>query len=527
MTRFLFSKFKFTPAAILFLFVGHVGNASPVLCSSLTQDLAAYAGQTCAIGNVVFTFPTIANGLYNFENDPNNPAVPANDVTVAIVGAGTSSNSQVGFMFTANNSGWIATNPDALGASIDNEADIGISFDVSVTAPLRLNSTTLSVNPLITYQGCSAPLIANCPNYSGGTYIGAGETAMDNNAPPINNGLGGINLTVAGNSSAESEANGGTALSGVNVFPNFSTSVRVDKDLLLSALDNDNSTQVVSFTETFTYTSLPEPGPFLLAGAGLGLLFLLRRRKVVLGLFGVAALIAVSSNSAKASTIACAKVDATEGSDTLLTFEKLPGGVCMIGDVLFTFDSSSLVINGASGANRAPTAAGIIVNVEGLGFQFTTQNPVPRTFGTGKVGFTISFTAESSEEINGLLTSDTVSSNGDGTFGKGPCISVSCTEILEGALDLGSITFPPTAGGGGGISIKPVAPETVLTISTTFIMSSVGRPAAKNNTHLSVFMDGLTEQPAPDPPVVPEPYTLSMLGGGLLAMGLLGRLRRP
>jgi hypothetical protein len=67
----------------------------------------------------------------------------------------------------------------------------------------------------------------------------------------------------------------------------------------------------------------------------------------------------------------------------------------------------------------------------------------------------------------------------------------------------------------------------VLTISTTFIMSSVGRPAAKNNTHLSVFMDGLTEQPAPDPPVVPEPYSLSMLGGGLLAMGLLGRLRRP
>src|SRR5580700_6674887 len=161
MTRFIGSKFKYTLGAIVLLSVSNIGRASP-LCSSLTQTLAGYAGQTCSVGNVLFTFPTVANGLYTFTNDPGNPPVPASDVSVAIVGTGTSPLAPVGFTFSATVPGWIATNPDgSIGGDSNNEADISLNLGASVTAPLSLVSTTLTIAPSITYTGCVGP-IAGC-----------------------------------------------------------------------------------------------------------------------------------------------------------------------------------------------------------------------------------------------------------------------------------------------------------------------------------------------------------------------------
>ena len=150
---------------------------------------------------------------------------------------------------------------------------------------------------------------------------------------------------------------------------------------MIAALDTNSSVEVDSLTETFTYTDTPEPGPFLIAGAGLGLLFLLRRRKAVLGLLGAVVLVAVSSNSANASPLCT-----TLSGDSLAQYEA--AGTCTIGNVLFTFNTGSLVINSASGTTRQPNAAGITVNVSGLGFQFLANNPVPQTLGTGKLSFT-------------------------------------------------------------------------------------------------------------------------------------------
>ena len=117
--------------------VSHIGYDSPILCSSLTQTLAGYAGQTCAVGNLIFNFPT-GTSLYSYSNDPDNPNVPPNDVNVTIVGDGLTPNAQVGFTFSTNvATPRIATQPGRfLFGDSNNEADISLSFEsASVNRP--------------------------------------------------------------------------------------------------------------------------------------------------------------------------------------------------------------------------------------------------------------------------------------------------------------------------------------------------------------------------------------------------------
>jgi len=557
MMHFIGSKLKYTLPAVLFLCVSHLGHASP-LCTTLVQTLAGYAGQTCTVGNVTFDFPTLTDGLYTFSNDPNNPPVPAADVAVTIVGTGTVPGAQVGFTFTPNvATPWIATDPDGslCGAyfipdgTCYNEADLTLGFSASTAAPLNLNSTTLTINPDIEYYGCPPNpnyAIENCPNFNsdGGDLIGAGEPVSGPSG-----GLGSINLTAIGNDDADSEFNGGTALTGLDRF-NPVSAVGVTKDIFIQAFDTDSQTVLTSVTETFTYTALPEPGPFVLAAAGLGLLFLLRRRKAVLGLFGAMVLVAFSSNSANASPL-CTSYN----GDTLAFVES--AAPCTIGDVTFTFNANSFVVNSSTGlrAGSAPTAAGILVNVVPgqLGFQFTVNAPVALVNGNEKLSFTVDYTAKSTaKDINGLFTMDTVSSAGDGTFTPGcnyptgectsPAINypptappagdcpawvnhsslptVSCAELENASnAELTYIDYQTknSIGLTDSYLATRVAANAPVTVSSTFDMYSSGTTGA-NQAHLSVFDLGVTE--------IPEPLSLMLMGSGLVAMGLLGRRRR-
>lgn len=217
--------------------------------------MAVYIAQgSCVIGNIMFSF---GNNAYIFA--PDDVSVTAAQVTVTPVGTGLTPSAGTGFTFSANNSGWTATNPDT---SLSNAADVNITFSASMApAVYALKSTTMAVDPTLV-------------NFAGYTGLLVGEGVMD---VSTSNTLGAINLAIVGNTSAQSIANGGTGLSASAFFS--SSDIKINKDIDILALDGpipQASASLTGLTETFTYGAVPEPGPFVLVGIGLAL-FLSRR----------------------------------------------------------------------------------------------------------------------------------------------------------------------------------------------------------------------------------------------------------
>jgi len=208
-------------------------SATP-LCK--TASMAVYIQQrACQIGNITFSFGTHA---YIFAGDDINVGFARIILTPTGTGlAGV----PTGFTFAANNSGWTATNPDARHA---NEADINITFDASVAVPrAALNTAAAALDP-------------NLVNFSAGdTGILFGEDVID---LASRNTVGAINLTLLGNTSAQSMAAGGSALSASSgTFS--STSIEVNKDVDILALDPHSSASLTKLTDTVTYGIVPEP----------------------------------------------------------------------------------------------------------------------------------------------------------------------------------------------------------------------------------------------------------------------------
>jgi PEP-CTERM motif len=457
---------------IFVLALSQAAMAAP-LCTSDT--MANYTNTSCMIGNFLFTF-----GANPYQYAKDDTDVPASAVTVTPYGTGTA-NDPTGFTFSAQN--WVATNPDVSGV---NTADINVTFDVLLLAPpYFINGTTLALGLAIA-------------NETGQSGVLAGENISKN---ADSSALGGPNLTAVGNSDASSLLLGGTALTGTSAFN--ATDIHVNKDLKLLALDS-NSVQVSSFLETFTYTSVPEPGPFVLTAAGIGLLALLRRRKQFGHILGAAALVAVVGATAHATPMC------TVG--TLQDY--IDAGQCTLGGVTFTFTPASYSF---SGTGTAPTASGIQVTptVAGaqVGFQFTPNAPAPVTVGTQTEQFTLTYTAVTPERVTKFAAQDTISTGGTGTM------SGSTAKLNIGATTLSTVTFPNTASGGGvgTPAFAAVLPGTTLTITNSFTMSSTGS-GLTNNTHLSNFTNTLTQ--------TPEPLTSALCGAGLLFIGLAVRSRR-
>jgi PEP-CTERM motif len=272
---------------------------------------------------------------------------------------------------------------------------------------------------------------------------------------------------------------------------------------VIVAADEGSIAKLNRIEETFTYMAIPEPGSFLLAGAGFGLLFLLRRRKQgLLMIIGLAVLAAMISPAAHASPINCLSITESHGSHATLQ-DFMNQGACSVGDVTFGFGPSSFTETGS--ATRIPSASTITVNVQGMGFQFTFLAIVN---GGQSETFGITYTATAATgKVAGFSSGDTVSYNGTHSY------SGSSIQLKDGATTLSTVAFPA---GGVGSAFAPVLPGTTLTIVDTMHLSATG---AGSYAHISNLTNDLT--------MTPEPLTSVLCGAGLLVIGLAFRSRKP
>ncbi len=249
--------------AVSALFGSQVIQAAP-LCT--TASMATYIAQgACNIGNITFSF---GSNAYIFAPDDVN--VSAAQVTVTPVGTGLTPNAATGFTFSANNSGWTATNPDT---RLTNAADVNITFDASIAlAQTTLTSTTVTIDPTLV-------------NFAGNTGLLVGEGIMD---VKTSNTVGFINLAIVGNTGAQSIAGGGSALTGTALFS--SSDVNINKDVDILALDGpipQASASLTALTETLTYGTVPEPGALRACRGWPGVALLRRFLMAIVGRFVV------------------------------------------------------------------------------------------------------------------------------------------------------------------------------------------------------------------------------------------------
>jgi hypothetical protein len=457
-------------AALMVLSFGQIARANPVFPACQTGTATSYSGLQCSIGDYSFSFPSLAAGSGFYVYTPGDVAVRYREVTVTPVGDG-SAGSPTGFIFSAAN--WTASD------SLSGFADVNITFNVNLD---------LDPQKFVIDTGAMS-LSSTLTNPAGTTYVGGGETFTNN---LTSGNIGKLNLT---------DSDPGTNVTSGQVHLG-ATNINVNKDIVIVGADEGSIAKLNSLEETFTYTAIPEPGSFLLAGAGIGLLFLLRRRKSIVTLVGVVALMAAISPAVHASPVTCLSISQSYANQpTLQNF--MSAGSCAIGDVTFGFGPSSFTESGT--AFRIPNPSNITVNIQGLGFQFVLLGIV--NAGQNET-FSITYTATAaSNRIKGFSSSATVSDNGIYSF------SGSSAQLKNGATTISSVPFPI---GGVGNAFTPVLPKTTLTIVDTMHLSATG---AGSYAHVSNLTNDLTV-------ATPEPLTSMLCGAGLLLFGLAFRSRK-
>ena len=440
--------------------------SASTLCTSVGATLNDFIGESCSIGNLLFTFPT--SGSYA---DTNN-LVPASSVDVTIVGDGTPG-VQTGFIFTGD---WAN--------SAGSSQDVHFSFSAAVSAPLLyINSATMGLDVEIT---------------PGEGYVGGGETLA---------GTGGGTINLVEFSTSD---NSGTAsLDG--------TSFTATKDLAVQSFGS-GTTELSSITETFTYGDAPEPGPFVLTAGGIALVFLLRRREQLLHLLGLAALVLVISSGSAHGSQLC-----TDVGSTLDTF--LSAGSCTIGDVLFTFTAGTPTSGSWQYSGNASTVYSTnetyvgIDNSNGvIGFDI---NPTFTEFGPGQSEtLAFSITAQAlSNQILGASGYDTTFTYGAGQF------TTASLDVETGGSDIP--TTPAgndpmnllTIGSASATFATPIASGTTLTLTENFVFSTGS--GTTDIAHISDVDIDVIEANA-----VPEPLTMVLTGSSLLGFAFYLRRKR-
>ena len=491
----MFTLNKMKSSALVFLagaiFGGQAVYASPIQCSSLTQTAAGYAGQTCAVGNDLFTFgSTFFQGSF---------AGNYNNIAVTIVGNGQLGVA-TGFTFSPTNSTtWNVNNSTAT----SQPPYLTFSADINILIAAAFVPGT---NPLYHFSSANADLNTTIVDGSDGcstscSYDQLSESLTDQS----NNSLNPIVITAnSGTNQDYSSTSSGWTATGVTLSK--------DDHLYVRAVSNTSSVTTNAITDLVTYTQGPEPGPFVLTAAGLGLVILLARRKKAMGLLAVAAALVLASGSAHANTL-CA-------SNPLSTYTA-GGYSCNIGNYLFSNFTYTINNNsnggGLANASDANTASQITVTPQGNGFQFVL--PGTDTLGVADVNFTLAFEVSVPSTITSFSTSET-----GGTSGTSPqpagggctplsaCISVTAKAgSTAGASDFALQNYQyPTTSGSSSAGLHINAP--VFITDTVDLSSTTG-----GQTHVSNLLITIG---------TPEPMTMSLVGGALLGLGLLVRRKR-
>ena len=476
---------------VAMLLIAGLPAAASSLCTTGTLDTyttVSGANYDCSIGNLMFLFP--ASGAYTLNGSTGSTAQTS--VTVTPVGTGAAG-SPTGFIFTYTGSGagWTAAN------GVNPLVDINLSFTASLeaAAPYAITSSTLAISD-------------NISNPNGlKNKISAGETVT---------GAGQINLNIFDSTDALSIGWGGTALSGSIALDG--TSYAVSKDILVKA-SNSGTTTVNSITETFTYGAVPEPGSFLLAGAGLGLVLLVRRRAALSRLLGLLAVVMVlACGSAHASPIQCSLV----GGSTPYISDFISAGQCTINDVLFTFNAGSFNISGnADIAYSASQTAAYVMNSGGqIGFHFVPVIDVAAPPSESET-LIISFTAQAqSAMVTGFASSYTGTTYAGGNYSVGTAETQVSSSDIPTSVGTDPLNLLLTGSGSATYS-APVSTGSIITFTDTFILNAPNGETG-DDAHLSNTVMTITEQASQ----VPEPLTMSLVGGSLLVLGLAVRRKR-
>ena len=487
-------------------------HASPLPCT--TGFMSTYdnpLGFQCVIGNIVFTFGASS---YHYSagadehGNPTGPAVADSAVTVTPYGTGLA-NDPTGFIFSAAN--WITTQTEA--APGETAADLRIVFSACFTwengnsgPPCNLpNNTAHTFNSTNLSVGVN---LSEPSSLDGNVAVLAGETVQDLGGHSL--GPGAIDLAILGNTTSQSLALGGTPLNGSDA--GFGANgITVDKDLNL-ATATPGSVQVNFINENVIYDQAPEPGAFVLAGLGVVLVFLIRRRKKAFGVFGAGlAACLLAGSSANATPIYCGSVATLQQ----LINTNGAGNGCFIGDV--TFNNFAYTTTGNGTVYTASQIDFSVVNSGGqIGFNF---NPLWQVKGGQNETINLNFDAVASSGVNGFYASDAASANGTGQIGS---TSAASLQIVAPPSTLASVALnyqPPcpancsTAGGG---TFNVVAAGTNLRIQNSFDMSAVGATFS-NSAHISALEDTISE--------VPEPATFILIGSALVGFGCVLRNR--
>jgi hypothetical protein len=481
-----FLKLRAQARIAVLLFAATAPSFATTLCSSLnnsTLNNFVSAG-TCSIGNLVFTFPS--SGAYTGPGG-------SSSVLVQTVGTGDQGIA-TGFSFSYTGSspanGWTVNSGNLTDLNLAFSGALGPLSGGFNPAASAIVLATLTISDTITNPDGSLNRTM------------AAETVS---------GAGKIQLNIA----STSIATGNLSLSGA--------SYSVSKDILVKDL-NGGSNTINFVTETFTYVAIPEPASFVLMGAGLAIVWALRRRKgSVRVLGGLIVVLVLWSTPVRASPL-CTSI----GGENSHISDFIAAGSCSTGDVLFTFDSNTYVTSGNADFVDTAAQAAMYFDVDNgnLGFHFVPVTDASSFFYSENETVTISF--------SGMATTGTVvsfySSYAGTIFGTTGSLAGSSELTVNG---LPVTTTPPgndplanfiDTGSGSGIFEVPLAAGTVFTFTNTYYLDAPDSDIL-NDVHISDTVMQITETlPVVAPTSAPEPATVVLTGCSLMSIaGLLWR----